>query len=469
MRFYSKILLIQIILLMSQYIKAQECEIHVKIEGLKDSVLYLGKHYGESNYIVDTIKINKKNIGIIQRNKKYKSGIYLIILANKKYFEFLMVGNQKFSITTNVSNLLANLNFQNSKENELFNNYQKNIISKNKKLKRLKTKLEEYNTIKDSVDNIKARMEFITQKTELSLKNTIEDNQNTLLSDIIKAMTPVEMPEKYKDAKGNIVNSMNQYIYARKHYFDNINFSDSGLIRTPILENKLKYYIEKVIPQIPDSIILETEKIIEITKINSEMNEYVCSYLMTYFDLAGKMGLDRVFVTIAEKYYLTGNLKWVDSKLMAKIQKRVQELKPSMLYAKAPDLKRIVNNIGEYTSLYNIEAQYTILIFWEPNCGHCKKEIPKLYKMYDDLKKNDIEVMAFYTQNDKKLWLKFIEAHNIDDWINVFDEFHFSDFRIKYAIDSTPSIFLLDQNKKIIAKNIDVSTLEHFLKKRLKK
>ena len=174
------------------------------------------------------------------------------------------------------------------------------------------------------------------------------------------------------------------------------------------------------------------------------------------------MGMDRVFVNLADKYYLSGECWWADSTLLSKMGERVNKIKPNMLGEIAPDLKMEDVN-GKWQQLKYIKADFTILIFWEPSCGHCKKEIPKLYELYKSIRDKGIEVFAVYTQNDTTEWKKFINEHVILDWLNVYDKYRITNFRNLYDIYSTPVIYILDKNKKIIAKRIGIDQIEKFL------
>ena len=110
-------------------------------------------------------------------------------------------------------------------------------------------------------------------------------------------------------------------------------------------------------------------------------------------------------------------------------------------------------------------------MFWEPNCSHCKKVIPQLYKdLYLPLKDKGIEVFAVCSQNKKEEWMKFVLENKLIDWTNVWDPALTSNFRINYDIYSTPVIYILDATKHIIAKRLDVDSnlkfLTHLLEKK---
>ena len=116
-------------------------------------------------------------------------------------------------------------------------------------------------------------------------------------------------------------------------------------------------------------------------------------------------------------------------------------------------------------SMYGIKADWTVLVFWDVDCGHCKKEIPVISDTYHKLKKEGkkIEVFAVYTQHEYDKWKKFIKESNLD-WINVADAVHLNNLKEKYDIYSTPVIYLLDKNKVIKAKRIGAEQLEEVIR-----
>src|SRR5690606_30000296 len=48
-----------------------------------------------------------------------------------------------------------------------------------------------------------------------------------------------------------------------------------------------------------------------------------------------------------------------------------------------------------FRTLYQVNAKYTVLVFWAVDCGHCQTEIPKLHEDLKPLKgKIDYKVFA---------------------------------------------------------------------------
>lgn len=275
-------------------------------------------------------------------------------------------------------------------------------------------------------------------------------------------MSEPEVPDPPRDAKGNITDSSFQYHYFKGHYWDHVDFSDDRMLRTPIFQNKIKTYTTQLTPQHPDSIIASLDTIIEKSKANKEVFKYCVATLTNFYENSKIMGFDKIFVHLSEKYYLSDLAFWADSTLKAKIHERVEKIKPNILFTVAHDLAMPDTSFVMHT-LHGIKSKYTVLVFWDPTCSHCKVEIPKLAHYYDSVKtKKSIEVFAVGIESDMEVWKKYIHDNKLD-WINVSDLYNQTNFRSYYDIYSTPVIYLLDDRKRIIAKRLDAEKVSEFI------
>ena len=195
------------------------------------------------------------------------------------------------------------------------------------------------------------------------------------------------------------------------------------------------------------------------------------------------MGMDAVFVHMAENYYSKDQAFWVDSAQLAKIAERVRKTKPTLIGKRTPNVILQDTTESKWYNLYDVTAEYTILYFWDPSCGHCKKETPKLKTLYEKVKDKGVEVFAVCTEFETPDWKKYVRENDLN-WINVSDNPEINktavkylqfttleslNFRYTYDIYSTPRVFLLDADKKILAKRIGVEQLEEILEHKLKK
>jgi thiol-disulfide isomerase/thioredoxin len=123
----------------------------------------------------------------------------------------------------------------------------------------------------------------------------------------------------------------------------------------------------------------------------------------------------------------------------------------------------LTDSLGKQHSLYDVKAKYTVLYFWDPDCGHCQKATPALKEVYDKYRAKGLKVYAVCTEVEMDKWKKFIKEKNLD-WINVADPAIRNNFRQDFDITTTPQIFLLDEEKIIRAKKIEVDVLDEILK-----
>jgi peroxiredoxin len=206
---------------------------------------------------------------------------------------------------------------------------------------------------------------------------------------------------------------------------------------------------------------------VELSETNRKVQQYVLVFLLDYYNKTELMGLDEMFVYVAEKYYLSGKAWWITDDFKKKLDERVMKIKPTLLGRKAPEIEAPMVS-GEPTSLWHTDAKFTILTFYDPDCGHCKTAIPALGKVYQEkYADKDIAVFAMNTQVEFEKWKTFIDKNNLN-WINVWDPHRHSHFQINYDVSYTPIMFLLDRDKKIIAKKISLEDLEKILDNELK-
>ncbi len=466
---YIRVVPVLLLVLFSSYsFGAGGYEIKVHINGLGDSTIYLGNHYGEKQYVRDTVKCDHNGWATFKGNDTLPGGIYLIVLPGKTYFE-IIVSEQKFTIETDTVDYVQNMKITGSLENKLFNDHQRYIMEKTKASQQLKIRMEMNKNNADSTAEIKKQVAQMDKDVKDYRIKIMSEYPKTFMAKIIYTMQEPDVPEAPKDDKGNIIDSSFQFKYYKAHFLDNVDFSDERLLRTPIFQGKIKTYTQQLTVPFPDSIIVSVDTIIERARANKEVFKYCVATLANFYETSNIMGYDKVFVHIAEKYYLTKDAFWADSTLKAKIHERVMKIKPNILGEPAHDLAMPDTSLKMHT-LYGIKAKYTVLVFWDPTCSHCKIEVPKLCHYYDSVKTKglSIEVFAIGIESDIELWKKFIRDNKLD-WINVSDLYNQTNFRSYYDIYSTPVIYLLDDQKHIIAKRLDTDKIRDFINNAEKK
>ena len=435
--------------------------ISIKINNISNTECYMGYHFAEKQYVSDTLKVDAKGNMVFTGTKPLDGGIYLVVTPNKKYFEVIIADETEFSLETDTLDFVKHMKVKGSKENEWFYAYLNYMADKSKELEPLNKKYEALKANKDSADAIRAKMAKVDKEVKDYKINFMKTHPNSFLAKIFRTSQDPEVPDAPKLPNGR-TDSTFAYKYYKAHFFDGVDFSDARLLRTPLLYNKYKQYLEKLTYQIPDSIANACIYIIEKAKANKEVFKYTVVYTTSAYETSKIMGMDAVFVRLVEEYYNTGQAFWADSTLMFKITDRARVLKPLLLGKKAPNLM-LYDDKNQLQPLWGVKSKYTILCFWDPDCSHCKKAVPQLADIYHkSLKAKGFEVYGVCTETEGAKWHKFIEDNKLD-WINVADlELH-NTFRSVYDISSTPVVYILNDKKEIIAKKLGVEQIEEFM------
>lgn len=457
-------LLVTCLLMTSATLPAQKVDIDFKINGLENEDLIIAHHYGENTLVDDTLNLDISGAATLTADTLFPQGLYLCIFPDRSYFEFIMPEDQKFSIETdngsNAQEYIKNMKIKGSDINSAFVEYQLFMIERNKESNELRQALKNDPNNTD----IKHQLNALNKEVKAEWESIQKKYPGSFLDKMLNALSEVSVPEGPKDENGNAQDSLFQYNYYKNHFFDHIDFSDNQLLYAPVYHRKLKYYFERVVIRRPDSAIAAADRLLKRLEDKSEYFQYTLAYIFNKYAQTKYMGFDQVMVHLAENYYLNGRAHWVSEEYLDKLQERVEKLKPNLIGNDAPKLDKAQSIEGYFYPLHEVEAKYTVIAFWEPDCGHCKKVIPNLHEtVYIELSNVGVQVYAFYTQSDKEEWSKFLEEKGLTDWINVWDPNNFTDFRNKYDIYSTPTLFLLDKDKKIIAKRVDVETIKSII------
>jgi thiol-disulfide isomerase/thioredoxin len=461
----SKALLSFILVAFSLQLSAQDAyKLDFKIKGLQDSIMYLSNYYGGGQYYKDTAVVQNGSFSFTG-NKPLKEGMYSLVANNSRYFDFF-VDNQKFSMSTDTANMIENMKIEGSPENSLFYEYMNFLTDKQKLMGNYRTQSQNESLSKKEKEKIEKQMTDLDKEVNDYRSTFFEKNKDAFTVMFLQAMEFPVVPEAPKNKMGEVDSSF-AYHYTKAHLFDHIDFNDERFLNSPAYNEKMEYYITKLTPQIPDSIIVAGDYLLS-KATNPEIFRYTLSYITSTYEKSDYIGMDAIFVHMARKYYLAGKADWVSDKQIKKIKERADALEPLLIGKKAPNIIVKDPSQEKYLQLYDLKAKYVIVYIWSPDCGHCKKSTPVLKKIYDKYKSEGLEVFAVGNDFENEKWLEYIKDNNLD-WINGSDGGEFtSNFRHLYDVYSTPQTYLLDKDKKILIKKIEVEALDAYIEQLIK-
>ncbi len=437
--------------------------ISVSIPELKDSTIYLAFHLGDKQYLKDTIILDESGAGIFSGREQLPGGIYMVVLPGKQYFEILISDDQHFALSCSFNDYSNTLEFSGSSENSAFVDYQKRWVEMQQKASGIVKRLQAGKQNPDSVKILSDKQRIQEESMKAYLRKVASDNSGSLLAALVKSILPVEFPkfELPPVKNADSIRWVLQYNYNKDHFFDNIDFRDERLVRTPVLQSKLKTFFTNVVIQSPDSINKEIDKVIRKSEDNHQVFQFVSVFLFNHFRQSEIMGHDAVLVKLADDIYLSGKADWVTQEFKEDLRKQVDLLRNNLIGMQARNL--VMDSFsGIYVSLHDIEKDFIILYFWEPDCGHCVVSTPKLKEYYDKEKDNGVEVFSVCTTADRQEWIRYITEHELT-WINGWDPDRTTNYGFYYNVQSTPMIYILDRSKKIIAKKLSIDDVPSFI------
>lgn len=438
--------------------------IEVSIRGLRDSNVYFAYHLGDKQYIKDTLKLNGAGHGILSGKESLPQGIYMLVLPGKKYFEMLISDDQHFAVDCSWDDYTGTLKFTGSNENQAFLAYQKKWVMLQQEASAINKRLQANKGNSDSAMYLIPLQKQQEEKMKAYLRNVISENGDNLLATLVKSLLPLDIPDiKVPSAVKNpdSVKSVMVYLYNKDHFFDNVDLKDERLLRTPILQARLDAFFNNVVIPAPDSINHEIDKLIKKIQGNYKIFQFISVYLFNHYRESEIMGHDAVMVKLADDIYLTGKADWVSKEFKDDLRKQIELIRPNLIGKQAHNL--VMDSYkGIFVALDDVEKDFTILYFWEPNCGHCQEATPKLKAFYDKPKNYTLEVFAVCTTGEREKWTKYIEDNKLN-WINGWDPQRATRFDYYYNVQATPMVYILDKNKKIIAKKLSVEEIGSFI------
>ena len=460
MKRFSIVTILLLTGIVAQSSARQGYKIHLKMPDVKDSIVYLAHYYGkggEKVYKTDSARFKHGVAEFDNVDPDFVGGIYMMLLPTKQAnFEFLLNNGDDMSITANVDKLPEAVVFKNSPENDRFEEYVKFLKDYSTKQQQLQ---KEYKQAKTAADTTNVRKRAVESSKDLTnyRRDYVKKYPGTLLAKIFNALEVPQVPEgTHYLADGVTKDSTFAYTYYKAHYWDKFDFQDDRLIYTPLYDAKIDEYMNKLVLPWPDSVEKESDMLLKKAKGTKDMFKYTLFWLTRNVENSKVMGMDEAFVYLVENYYMKGDAFWLKNDELSKYLDRAQKIAPNVIGNLAPEVKlpNIVTKKDE--SMQAIKANYTLLIFYSPTCGHCQHELPQIDSLYEAvLKKKGVKIMAVATEGDEKAITDFMVKYKTSNWINTWDPERVGDWRGKYDVYSTPTIYLLDDKKIIRGKRID--------------
>lgn len=422
-----------------------------QIKGSRDSVMVLAHWYRSATQYIpkDTAKVDAQGRFVFEGKKALPQGLYLILNPKQRFMEFIVDGQQTFSFETDTANFEKAMKVTGSKENEKFYEYKQSLGKLYDEAQAIEMQKKLRN---DAVSNamFQKQMADLGKRAEQLRVDFVKANKGLFAAKLLEATAEPVVPEAPKATNGR-PDSIWVFNYYKAHYWDGFDLSDDRFLLTPVYQRKLERYIKELTVQQTDSLTKEADFLAEKTKGSKEMNLYTIYWITSEYERPKVLGTDGVFVYMAEKYYLTGIMPLNDSTALAKVREKVETQKPLLIGKILPPLS-VSDTLQRPINYANIKADYLVVFLYDPECGHCREAAPKLKTYTDSVKDKSVKVLAVPVSNSPEKWKAFIREFKLYDWINGYDYSFRTDYRHQYDVFTTPVVYILDKDRRIIAR-----------------
>lgn len=389
-----------------------QVNINIKIEDIDDSTLYLLKYKSDKSQAVIDSTSTHSEYKTFKSDNKYEEGIY--VLADSKQqplFEILIGKDQKFSISVKNMMDLNTYKIKGSKETSNYFKVYSKTIHENLYIKALESEIKHNPKNRQKIDSI-AKHLYDYQES------MINKNKKSFLDTYIKFIE--------KSPASN--------------YFDELPLCDTRILNSRLLKNKLDDYFDNYMSEQKTDVICQNiDNLISKTNDCHKVRDYILWYLYSkYFNE------DLIYIHLSDNYFSKLEINNLTENIRNEIVKRADVLRNITIGHLAP-IFTYIDDEGKQIDLSEINSKNTILFFYKPDCQKCIREK---------------RILGLIKKRQKDLTILHINISE-ENYSNVSQ-----DIAVQYDIKTTPTIYILDKDKRIIAKNIKAEEIEfHIIKK----
>lgn len=211
-----------------------------------------------------------------------------------------------------------------------------------------------------------------------------------------------------------------------QRFWDGIEAFDGPTDENPVLAAQIDFYFDKLVAPLPDSITLEINRLIERTENNTDLRDFILWHLLERYHHPEYMNQDQVFVWLYDQYFSQLEIKDLNEANLALIREKAERLRRLALFNVAPDIR-----LNDSVDLQSVESKYTVLFFYDHDCEVCQHEMQDLDSVC--AVHPDVTAIKIDMNSEDTVWDVLYDL---------------------YDIETTPLIYVLDKDKRIIGKKI---------------
>ncbi len=432
--------------------------LEITIPAQANNTLYLGEYRVGGTYAIDSVKIGEDGKAVFTYpDRKIDQGQYFLHIKPSFLVDFL-IGNEQDDIRMSIKKNPSQNTVSGSEDTKLLWQHLAYIAEEDMRKNVLQGKF--LSASEQEKQKLQDELSSFDDKLALHTQSFIGKHSTQWAGIFLKGMEYITLP--YPPPKDNKEFFANKE-YGKAHYFDNINLTDPRFWRTNYFTSYIDSYMQQWIDPVPDSLAAAASRLVAKTINNDICFKEMLSKLTNEALTSGRMGDENIWARLYEDYIMDKNITWIDSAQISQLKQKYSDIEYNRIGMKARNLTMETPD-GKPIATNGIAAEYTLLYFYNPDCGYCQLETPKFHdEVYKKYKEKGLEVIAINTGNNKQEWLDFVKKNKLTDWINCADLNYKSQYWLYYDTSGIPATFILDKDKTIIAKKINEKNVIKFL------
>lgn len=407
---------------------------------------------GEKTSTVDSITSSGKGTFTFKLNRKKAPGIYRLSFDKNKWIDFVNDG-EDVRIVSDANALIDSLKVVRSESNRLYYSF--------------RTLNQQYKTKSELLQLVPARYpkDDLYYRTTQKAAARLQKEYSVFIDNASRAKPASFIARYIRSSQWPFVDFTQpldkQLAYLKAHALDQVSFYDDGLIHSDLFSNKaieyLTYYRN---PQLPKELLekefmVGVDSILNRAKVNQAVYSHITEYLIDGFK---KFGFEKCIDYILDNYVIKDDL-CLDQASGSSIQRMIEQKKKLPIGGSVPNIT-LPDASGHPVSLAAMKAEKMLILFYSSSCPHCQEMMPKLTEWYQRARKGGLKVLAVSLDTSRTVWLSFIKTHNLD-WTNVLEQGGWSGkAATDYSIYATPTMILIDKDRRIVSKPMTVAELE---------
>jgi peroxiredoxin len=438
-------------------------ELKLKIKDFANGYLRLAGISGDQNFGIDSAFVDAAGTAVFKIDSGLPSGMYFILFPDNSIVQLLVDKEQQLSLEFSKADVINTMKAIGSVDNELF---YKNLLEEmavNKPIDSIQKLLKNAAKGSNNYNLLEAEVKKMKEERKRKLKWYSDSYPNSFFTKFKLAGQNPDTPKPLR-ADGSVNEALYVFNY-RNDFWNGYDFSDARLLRTPVYFNKLKKFILDLTPQVPDSIIKYADWVTMKSKADKEVFKFTANWIALYYKEAKILGRESVYVFMVEKFWTPDQAFWSKDYEIQRLRMQAKEMKVSLIGQTGHDVKG-VNEKGQAIALYDSKAPVTIVYMYSYDCDNCKKETPKMVKLYNEWKGKGLDLFTICIDGEPQPWKDYLQQNGLANR-NILDPGNTSNFRAHYYFEVTPGIFVLDRNHKIIATNVGAESIPLILAKEL--